>query len=317
MSHDHLPQQSLARGRLYKGLAIVLGVLVGLPLLVLMADAKGLERALLGLLAFFIGAGLVWLHQHGDRHTAPTADEVLANDPRAPILYLRSFEDDEAAIGLEYSLSEVMEEVGPFVAVGRPGDKLPPLGVSRSYQRNEDWQPYVLDLMNRAALVVMLAGRTQGLAWELRQCAQRIRPERLVVLVPNQRSSYEEFEATAREAGIPLTLPSFPSREATRYEADHISGLVSFDHNWQGEFSGFPKAFWKGTSHEISTSSTRARERIRLALKPVAEATGLPIRMPRTNYLLIGLIGYFALVFVFLGVMVWLWKIGVLKSHGG
>ena len=43
--------------------------------------------------------------------------------------------DDEEAVGLEYSLSEVMDEVGPFVAVGRPGDKLPPLGVARSWQR--------------------------------------------------------------------------------------------------------------------------------------------------------------------------------------
>jgi hypothetical protein len=133
-----------------------------------------------------------------------------------------------------------------------------------------------------------------------------------VVLVPNRRTSYEGFEATAREARIPLALPPFPSDEATRYEADNMSGLVYFDRNWQGRFSGFPKAFWKGTSHEIATSSTRAKERIRLALKPVAEATGLPIKMPRTNYLLIGMLGYFALVFVFLGIMLWLGMTGAL-----
>lgn len=313
MSRDHLPEQSLTWGRIYKGLAIGLGIIIGLPLLVLISDARGLDRALLGLLAFFIGAGLVWLHQHGERHSAPNADQVLSRDPRAPILYLRAFEDDEEARGLEYSLAEVMEDVGPFVAVGRPGDKLPPLGASRSYQRDEDWKSYVLDLLERAALVVMLAGRTQGLGWELRQCAQRIGPKKLVVLVPNRRASYEAFQATAREAGLPLTLPPFPSRKMTRYEADHISGLVFFDHNWQGMFSGFQRAFWKGTSHEISTSSTRAKERIRLAMKPVAEATGLPIRMPRTNYLLIGLLGYLALAFVFLGIMIWLVMTGALN----
>ena len=50
-----------------------------------------------------------------------------------------------------------------------------------------------------------------------------------------------------------------------------------------------------------------------MALKPVAEATGLAIKMPRTNYLLVGVVGYLALVVVFLGVMVWLLSIGILK----
>jgi len=203
-------------------------------------------------------------------------------------------------------LAQVMDEVGPFVAVGRPGDQLPPLGASRSYRGDTDWQSYVLGLLHRATLVILLAGRTQGLAWELRQCAQRITPERLVVLVPNKRASYDAFQATARAAGIPLTLPPFPEAETARYDADDISGLVHFDRNWQGHFSAFPRAFWKGASHEISTSTTRAAERIRLALKPVANATGLPIRMPRTNYLLIGFLGYMALIFVFLAVMLWL-----------
>ncbi|KUO65374.1 MAG: hypothetical protein APF80_06315 [Alphaproteobacteria bacterium BRH_c36] len=313
MSNDHLPKQNAARGRLYKGLAVGLGILFGVPILVLISNAKDLDRALLGLLAFFIGAGLVWLHQLGEQHTASSADEVLASDPRPPLVYLRSFDDDEDAVGLEYSLSDVLGDVGPFVAIGRPGDKLPPIGVSRSYQHHEDWQPYVINLLNRAALVIMLAGRTKGLAWELKQCATRLRPERLVVLVPSQRESYEKFQAVAREAGIPLTLPPFPGRDAARYEADHISGLVYFDNTWQGYFSGFPKAFWKGASHEIATSSTRAGPRIRLALKPVADATGLPIKMPGTNYLLIGLVGYLTLALIFLGVMGWLLSIGVLK----
>jgi hypothetical protein len=311
MENDHRPKQDPRRGRLYQGLAIGLGIVIGFPLLVLISDAKEFDRAMLGLLAFFIGTGLFLLHQHGERHLAPSADDVMTNDPRPPILYLRSFEDENIdpfglVSGAEGTLARVMEEVGPFVAVGRPGDQLPPLGASRSYRRDTDWQSYVLSLLDRAALVILLAGRTQGLAWELRQCAQRITPEKLVVLVPNRRASYDEFQAIARAAGIPLTLPPFPDREAARYDADDISGLVHFDRSWQGHFSAFPKAFWKGKGTEIATSTTRNEERIRLALKPVAEATGLPIRMPRTNYLLIGFLGYMALGFVFLAVMGWL-----------
>lgn len=313
MSQDHLPEQNPSRGRLYQRIAIGLGIVAGIILLPLLADAKDLERAMWGMLAFAIGTALYFLYQLGERHIAPSADEVLATDSRPPVLYLRSFEDDEEAVGLEYSLSEVMDDVGPFVAVGRPGDKLPPLGVTRSYHRDEDWQSYVVDLLDRSALVVMLAGRTEGLAWELGQAARRLSPERLVVLVPNQQESYERFQAMAREAGIPLQLPSFPSRDAARYEADNISGLVYFDRDWQGHFSGFPKSFWKGKSHEISTSTTRAEPRIRLALKPVADATGLPIQMPRTNYFLIGMLGYLAAALIFIGVLAWLVATGVLK----
>lgn len=313
MSNEHLPKQDAARGRFYKNLAIGLGIVFGVPMLVLLSNAKDLDRALLGLLAFFVGAGLVWLHQLGEQHTASSADDVLASDPRPPIVYLRSFDDDEEALGLEHSLSDILGDMGPFVAVGRPGDKLPPLGASRSYQRDEDWQPYVAGLLNRAALVIMLAGRTEGLAWELRQCARRLSPERLVVLVPTERESYEAFQTIARKAGIPLTLPPFPGRDEARYAADHISGLVHFDSTWRGHFSGFPKAFWKGANYEVATSSTRANPRIRLALKPVANATGLPIKMPGTNYFLIGLIGYLMLGLIFVGVMVWLLATGVIK----
>jgi hypothetical protein len=312
MSGHHLPQQSQARGRLYRGVAIGLGIVIGIPLLVVIARADGLERASWGFLAFVIGTALALLHEYGGRHLLPTADEVMASDTRAPVLYLRAFEDDDEASILEYRLVEVMQEVGPFVAVGRPGDKLPPLGASRSYQPDANWQSYVLDLLDRAVLVVMLAGRTQGLQWELEQCAKRIEPSKLVVLVPNQRASYEGFEATAQEVGLPLTLPPFPDRNAAPHEAANISGLVYFDRSWRGKLSGFPRAFWVGNSHEIATSSTRAKERIRLALKPVVEATGLPIRMPRTNYLLIGFLGYLALVGILLAILVWLWMAGVI-----
>jgi hypothetical protein len=314
MSGNHLPQRSQARGRLYQGVAIGLGVVVGLPLLAVIAKADGLERASWGLLAFVIGTALALLHEYGGRHLLPTADEVMASDTRAPVLYLRAFEDDDEAQILEYSLAEVMQDVGPFVAVGRPGDKLPPLGASRSYQPDDNWQSYVLDLLDRAVLVVMLAGRTQGLQWELRQCAKRIEPHKLVLLVPNERASYEGFEVSARNAGLPLTLPPFPDRDAAPHEAANLSGLVYFDRSWRGEFSGFPRAFWVGTSHEIATSSTRAKERIRLALKPVVEAAGLPIRMPRTNYPVIVLLGCIAFVVISLVIVVgWLWKTGALS----
>jgi hypothetical protein len=313
MSDRRDARQSRSKGRFYKIVAVVLGVASALVILPLIANAKDLERAGYGLAGFVAMVVVMWLWGMGRRHLAPDADAAMASDRRAPVVYLRSFEDDDTLGNVEWALCDVMEDVGPFVAVGRPRDTLPPLGASRSYRKNEDWQDYVRGLLDRAALVVMLAGKTRGLQWELSQCSTRLSPERLVVLVPSDRQAYETFERNARDSGLKVRLPPYPQDRAARFKAGDICGLVHFDRSWEGSFSAFPKALFKGASHEWSSSGTRAGERIRLALRPVAEATGLPVRQPRTNFVLIGFLGYSAAVLAFIGVMAWLLATGRLK----
>src|SRR5262245_6770014 len=78
----------------------------------------------------------------------------LANQPadmRAPVIYLRSFHSDKRlarrplAIGRvvsiyteEEQLVQAVREVGPVVAVGRPGERLPRLGAQRVYLEDMD-----------------------------------------------------------------------------------------------------------------------------------------------------------------------------------
>jgi hypothetical protein len=116
------------------------------------------------------------------------AEQILAHDPRPPVLYLRSFLQDERLPGtsesFEQSLASVMGEVGPVIAVGRPGERLPPLGAARLYLSDEHWQPTVRDLMARSALTILRAGTSPGVLWELARVVECVQPARFLIAVP-------------------------------------------------------------------------------------------------------------------------------------
>src|SRR5206468_13108961 len=73
---------------------------------------------------------------------------------------------------------------GPVVAVGRPGDRLRPLGAVRDYLTDDAWQARVEQLMRQACAIVLVAGRTAGLGWELRKIVELDLLGKLVLLFP-------------------------------------------------------------------------------------------------------------------------------------
>ena len=110
-----------------------------------------------------IGIGLMLvimaLFRRSRRHEAVSAAQAMADDPRPPVLYLRSFQDDGSVLlddqGLpgmqaltratsptssEEELARILEQIGPVVAIGKPGEKLPELGAARLYVSHEEWQ---------------------------------------------------------------------------------------------------------------------------------------------------------------------------------
>jgi len=119
-----------------------------------------------------------------------TAQAIAPQSP--PVLYLRSFDDDRRGAQLRGGLTEeehlghVLGQIGPFVAVGRPGEPLPEAGASRFYLADADWQVTVRNLMQTARLVVIRTGRTQGLGWEVKEAVRLLAPERLILLVDNE-----------------------------------------------------------------------------------------------------------------------------------
>jgi hypothetical protein len=133
----------------------------------------------------------------GRRLTAPMATEILKRDLRRPVLYLRAFRDDLIRsirtpsserylfgdLSVEEELALKMRGVGPFVAIGKPGERLPQLGAARMYVPDSQWQSCVRDLMEKSQLVILRIGSavTPGLVWEFTEAIKSVPTERLIL----------------------------------------------------------------------------------------------------------------------------------------
>jgi len=157
------------------------------------------------------------IYRYHQRLGAPDAADAMRRDSRPPILYLRSFRHDErdearsllARLRLlfnpllsmsvsshEQRLAALMSRAGPFVAVGDPRDPAPPLGAARLYVEQGQWQERVQALLAGARLVVVRAGLTPGLRWEVETLLQTLPLSKVFLFLP--RDGDREFLAHAR-----------------------------------------------------------------------------------------------------------------------
>lgn len=191
----------------------------------------------------FVG---VWLHRLGRRLRAPSAEERLARDPRPPVLYLRSFRADSKAArhtsgsliplyGVateEEQVAMAVDCIGPLLAIGQPGERLPQLGASRIYVGDSSWQAKVRELIRSSALVLLRVGQTEGLRWEVGTCVREGDPERTVFLLPKKRKVYDEFRQTTAEF-FSHALPDLPQVGLLRRAKGSIGGVLWFERGWR------------------------------------------------------------------------------------
>jgi hypothetical protein len=85
---------------------------------------------------------------------------------------------------LEERLAGTVAPIGPFIAIGAPGEPLPQLGAARVYLTTDTWQSSVIESMDRAQLIVTVAGQTPSVRWELNTILSRNAWPKLVVLLP-------------------------------------------------------------------------------------------------------------------------------------
>ena len=187
------------------------------------------------------------LLRRGKKHTAAGADTVLSQDARAPVLYLRSFKDETVqqavlhrftraalpertwlaatvpnnAVQEQDALGYVFRKVGPYVAIGKPGEELPELGSAKMYVPDAEWQARVRTLISTSRLIVFQAGRTQGLRWELNELVKTANPVALLVILPVTTEDYASF---VQWANAVLPRPLAP--------VDPPSRLMVFDRQW-------------------------------------------------------------------------------------
>jgi hypothetical protein len=172
----------------------------------------------------------------GRQMRAATAQTAMARDPRPPVVYFRSFDDDTFSFfdfgsSLEENLASVFRAAGPMVAVGRPNESLPPLGAARWYVGDQEWQEVVTRLLDQAAVVIVRLGITPGVLWEVRAAVRCVAPQRLLIALPPLEAStngqakrealYREFR-TALDGIFPISLP----------ETIGNAVFVAFDADW-------------------------------------------------------------------------------------
>jgi hypothetical protein len=132
------------------------------------------------------------------RYFQVSADSLLSVDKRKPILFLRSFEDDEQVtlrssgkaildFSLETRLSNHFTDFGPFIAIGSPTEPVPQIGAARIILSDSEWQPRVMEWMSEASVIVMYSGKSQCVTWELAKLVNTERVGKLILMIPQVR----------------------------------------------------------------------------------------------------------------------------------
>ncbi|MGH6804437.1 MAG: hypothetical protein ACREC3_13890 [Methyloceanibacter sp.] len=142
------------------------------------------------------GGLLIWLLRRAARHAQPSAASALASDPRPPVLLLRSFVDDsllvdqrikvlidqQATVRFEEAMSAYFSAYGPQV------------GAARAYLTKEQWQSAVKSWIGKASFIVMVAGATEWIRWELKQILDQSRTNELLLLLPPPQLAAAELK---------------------------------------------------------------------------------------------------------------------------
>lgn len=207
---------------------------------------------------------------------------------RRPVLYLRSFENDEQAtkpiltstadgmndVQTDHSIEEMIgrafQQVGPPLAVSKPNVERPEIGVTRTLLSDKEWQDDVTKLMRHAALVVVWVGMTPGVLWEIRTARDVMCPRRLVLLIPYRKHLYEKLRAKIGGC-FPYGLPEYRRNFLI---GEDLNGLVYFDEQWRGIYVPLGGTLW--TYH----GPTRLDKRLHAAAAPIFRSLGLKYRSP-------------------------------------
>lgn len=283
---------------------------------------------------FAVGA-VCWtlLYQRGKRCAALSAEEVLGRDSRPPVIYLRSFKDDRSdtvktskdnfplwrilhpvklwasALNMfdtrteEEILSEALQQVGPVVGIGRPGEKLPQLGAARVYVSDDNWKQTVHGFLDHAGLAVLRLGKTPGFFWEVEQSATRMDPTRLILLVPLSRRKYEEF--CERAAGcFPKGLPAYNCSRFRRIFGANLlgdlKGLIYFKPDWTPVFVDLARIKWPWKYKVRMAGRRDLLNAYDWAFQPVYQQLGVKWEPPRIGFKRAAVIAYKSLPLVFI-----------------
>jgi hypothetical protein len=147
------------------------------------------------MLLFFVFFHKV-LSYYGYKLRQQNAIDLLNTDSRAPILYLRSFNDDSVPdysgsivpFGPQYTvemrIAHVLRMIGPVISIGSPGEHIQELGANRFYVADNYWKQAVRYFLDKSAAIVILVGSSRGVGWEISTALQIVPIEKILLVFP-------------------------------------------------------------------------------------------------------------------------------------
>jgi hypothetical protein len=233
------------------------------------------------------------------------------------VLYLRSFgidqqkEVEEGTEDLTYEeqIAAILNDIGQLVCIGHPGEPLPEPGALRLYYKNHDegWKRIISGLLPTSELIVLRAGTSAGLSWEMEQVKSFVNPERFVVLILgaiDDRLKALKIIEQVFEMDIDLPDEDFlpenkDKKSVKRHEAAYCLGyVVHFDQYWQPQVESIP--IHLGCIHGLFYDDSRtAKTRLKLAFQPVFKRLGFRWRL-KLSWLSVISLGFVMLLILFL-----------------
>ncbi len=163
------------------------------------------------------------------RNSMPTLEEALVEDIRAPVLLLRSFQDEMTLIKwlrrsewvlqqstLEEALALPLSSHGPVIAIGDPRRAVKHVGAARAFYSNETWQHYFHEYASRAACVVVVLGKTPSVGYELGYLSTTALSKTIILMPPGSLDD--------RKARWKCLLQQIPQADFT--ESDDTLGVL-------------------------------------------------------------------------------------------
>ena len=200
------------------------------------------------LASFFVSSRIHELFQGISTHFSDaTFGEAAADDS---VLLLRSFNDDnmKAYFPISYKCHLLRRLVWPrerfeniiaftsdlffegnLIAIGRPGEAYPQLGALRTYVDDGIWKNEVVRSATRVQKIILIAGSTQGLGWEISKMKQLDLLNKTLMIIPplNEIESEKRVEQLLRDLGLNEEEYSDKLKE----ESCFVTGLMAHDEN--------------------------------------------------------------------------------------
>lgn len=262
---------------------------------------------ILTFLLFAFGIFLFWL---GQQWKALAAGWTIKDSSPPTLLYLRLFKADPSLdkqifgqlislilpgarfgylVTPEEQLAQALKPVGDLIALGRPGELLPRPGAAALYASEAEWKEAVINHMRTARLVILRAGSSTSLLWEMEQAAMIVPPVHLLILFLRMtRRQYKEFCAEANNIFGILHGISLPDLHV--FHTLRLSGFITFSKDWKPTFRPLQAPYLRRGTY------SSYRRMFKFALRPVFEELGVRWQKPRISIVALASLALLALI---------------------